>query len=63
MNDVQESFRRLVDTQARLEETALRIKAERDEALALLRESLLYSAAGEQGSFKTRAREFLARVS
>lgn len=63
MNDVQDAFRRLANTQASLEETALRIKEQRDEAVQLLRESLLYSATGEHGHFKTRVKSFLARVS
>jgi hypothetical protein len=45
-----------------LEQIALRIKSERDEALNLLRESLLYSATGQHGHFKTRVREFLKRT-
>ena len=48
-------------TMQALEQTALRVKAERDEAIRLLREALLYSAAGKEGPFKTRIREFLAR--
>jgi hypothetical protein len=47
---------------ASLAETALRVKAERDEAIALLRESLIYSFAGKEGPFKTRVKEFLGKV-
>jgi hypothetical protein len=46
----------------RLAETALKVKAERDEAIALLRESLIYSFAGKEGPFKTRVKEFLGKV-
>lgn len=45
-----------------LEQTALRIKCERDEAVKLLQESLLYSATGQHGHFKSRVREFLERA-
>lgn len=62
MSDMQQAFRDLVDTHDSLSETALRIKDERDEAVALLSESLLYSATGSQGPFKSRVREFLAKV-
>lgn len=59
MND---AFRALHEAQDSLSETALRIKGERDEAVKLLSESLLYSATGDKGHFKTRVREFLAKV-
>jgi hypothetical protein len=51
----------LISTLDDLEETALRVKAERDEAVKLLQESLLYSATGSSGPFKSRVREFLER--
>lgn len=41
---------------------AMRVKAERDEAVRLLKESLLYSHIGTEGPFKSRVREFLARL-
>lgn len=40
----------------------LHIKTERDEAVKLLQESLLYSATGSCGPFKSRVREFLERT-
>jgi hypothetical protein len=52
----------LHETLDALEVTALRVKSERDEAIELLRESLLYSATGNRGAFKTRVRDFLARL-
>jgi hypothetical protein len=57
-----DSFRALEETHASLSETALRIKDERDEAVKLLSESLLYSYMGQNGHFKTRVREFLTKV-
>jgi hypothetical protein len=45
-----------------LEEVALRIKSERDEAVNLLGELLLYHTIGDKGAFKTRVRAFLARI-
>ena len=41
---------------AELEVVALRVKAERDEAVRLLR------AIGKKGPFKTQVREFLKRI-
>ena len=58
---VENSFSYLVNTHASLSETALRIKAQRDEAIELLRESLIYSYTGDSGPFKTKVRMFLAR--
>lgn len=62
MSELNDSFRRLSDIHASASDLAVRLKAERDEAICLLRESLMYSATGEQGAFKTRVREFLARL-
>jgi hypothetical protein len=59
---VADSFRKLAETQSSLSETALRIKDQRDEAVALLRESLIWWK-GDKGHFRTRVREFLAKVS
>lgn len=59
---VAQSFRDLIDTHASLSETALKVKDQRDEAIELLRESLIYSATGNSGAFKTKVRLFLARV-
>jgi hypothetical protein len=47
---------------ASLAETALRVKAERDAAISLLRESLIYSFTGHSGPFKSRVKEFLGKV-
>jgi len=46
-------------TMADLTETALRVKAERDEAVKLLKEALLYSHIGADGVFKSKVRAFL----
>lgn len=42
--------------------TAIRVKAERDQALKLLREVLHLSTLGSEGDYKTRVRSFLARL-
>lgn len=59
---VTQAFRDLADTHSDLSEVALRLKDERDEAVKLLSESLIYSSTGNDGPFKTRVREFLAKV-
>lgn len=45
-----------------LEATALRVKAERDHAVKLLREVLTYETIGRDGPFKTKVREWFARI-
>jgi hypothetical protein len=40
----------------------LRVKSERDDAVRLLKEGLLYSHIGQHGSYKSRVREFLAKL-
>lgn len=52
----------LHDTMVELESAALRVKAERDRALQLLREVLCYSQLGREGDYKTRVREFLESI-
>lgn len=52
----------LDETMKGLVTTALRVKDERDEAVRLLKEGLLYSHIGQHGSFKCRVREFLIRL-
>ena len=42
-----------------LEATSRGVKAERDEAVRLLRECLTYSTLGDQVMFKTKVRDFL----
>lgn len=54
-----ESFQETMDS---LEATALRVKAERDEAVRLLKEALIYSHIGANGPFKTTVRQFLAKL-
>jgi hypothetical protein len=49
----------LEQTMAELRAVALKVKAERDMAVKLLSEAMIYSAAGERGDFKTRVRNFL----
>lgn len=50
------------ETMRDLANTALRVKEERDEAVRLLKEGLLYSHIGQHGSFKSKVREFLIRM-
>ena len=45
-----------------LANTAIRIKEERDDAVRLLKEGLLYSHIGQHGSYKSRVREFLCKL-
>jgi hypothetical protein len=40
----------------------LRVKSERDDAVRLLKEGLLYSHIGQHGSYKSRVREFLCKL-
>lgn len=47
---------------AELAETALRVKAERDEAIELLKRTLLLREMGQYGEHKDSIRQFLRRV-
>lgn len=49
-------------TMACLRDTALRVKSERDQAMKLLREVLHLETLGSQGPYKTKVREFLAKI-
>jgi hypothetical protein len=50
------------ETMRDLANTAMRVKEERDEAVRLLKEGLLYQHIGAYGSYKSRVREFLIRL-
>ena len=50
------------ETMRGLANTALRVKEERDDAVRLLKEALLYSHIGAEGPFKSKVREFLIRL-
>jgi hypothetical protein len=50
------------ETMRGLANTAIRIKDERDEAVRLLKEALLYSHIGANGPFKSTVRKFLAKL-
>lgn len=54
-----DAYGMLMSTLDDLEEVSLKVKAQRDEAVNLLRESLMYSATGSQGPFKSRVKQFL----
>lgn len=54
-----DAYGMLMSTLNDLEDVAVKVKAQRDEAVQLLRESLMYSATGSQGPFKTRVKQFL----
>lgn len=56
---MKESLKEAMDT---LAVTAMRVKAERDEAVKLLKEALLYSHIGADGPFKTTVRKFLGSL-
>jgi hypothetical protein len=50
------------ETMRGLANTAIRIKDERDEAVRMLKEALLYSHIGQEGPFKSKVRMFLIRM-
>ena len=50
------------ETMRGLANTALRVKEERDDAVRLLKEALLYSHIGAEGPFKSKVRMFLIRL-
>ena len=50
------------ETMRGLANTALRVKEERDDAVRLLKEALLYSHIGAEGPFKSKVRAFLGKI-
>jgi hypothetical protein len=57
--DKKGAYADLMEELANLRATALKVKAERDYAIELLRISLMYSFTGGSGDFKDRVRAFL----